>query len=569
MSDSITPKEAQNETAPRPRGEWALLNCFPETFRKIILDIFAYSKFDIEGIALLLMTNIGAAVGSHVMNLTPVGYKTRPTLQTFVLGPVSSGKTLAHEYVSGPWNMLQARANRDYTLFTQDKESHVSEVEQAISEVERAMNDKPFDGENPVQEKDKERLVALKLQKAAIERLNCGPTVLTDDSNTAALATTLYRNGTWAAAHGVERFWLHHFLFLLSGEGQKILQLYTGAGTVDGYADTTVLCKGYDWDSMHVTRVGNQNGMSATSIFSVCLPVCVAVAEGIAEDFLNSKKLRADGSISRFNIFSGTACEFHSILDPRPSSAIEEEYCKIIFALHDLRKQPKQIVVPLDHEAAVILDAYGRVVHAKMHGGPWSDVKEMVGRFAQKAGRFALILCLMKHWDDIRKARITKEIAADAVLLADFYHQHQLDLFAVRRTAMQEDKIEKIKKNLIAAGKSGLKPSEAARYAGFGPKKEDAERTWKLGIKKGLIVLVKSWNKSQENARLFWKDSKFAEDAIAADNEVREARRKENLCLDHSFDAIWPGPTAPEFAQPTETDPGKTAPPDGTAQEVA
>jgi hypothetical protein len=560
MSDPITPKEAKNETAPRPRGEWPLLKCFPKTFQKIILDIFNYSKFDLEGIALLVMTNVGAAVGSHVMNLTPVGYKTRPTLQTFVLGPVSSGKTLAHEYVSGPWNRLQAKAGRDYTLFAQDKESHVSEVE-------RAMNDKAFDDRPPEQEK--ERLDALKLQKAAIERLNCSPTIQTDDSNTAALATTLYRNGTWAEAHGVERFWLHHVLFLLSGEGQKILQLYTGAGTVDGYADTTVLCKGYDWDSMNVTRVGNQNGMSAASISSVCLPLCVAVAEGIAEDFLASKKLRADGSISRFNIFSGTACEFHSILDPRPSSAIEEEYSKIIFALYDLRKQAKQIVVPLDYEAALILDAYGRVVHAKMHGGPWSDVKEMVGRFAQKAGRFALILCLMKNWDDISTARITKEIAADAVLLADFYHQHQLDLFAVRRTAMQEDKIEKIKKTLIAAGKKGLKPSEAARYAGFGPKKEDAERTWKLGIKKGLIVLVKSWNKSQENARLYWKDSKFAEDAIAADNEVREARRKENLSLDHGFDAIWPGLTAPEFAQPTETDPGKTAPPDGTVSDVA
>ena len=492
-----------SESSPRKTPKFPL-RVFPQIFFNIILEASRKSRLPVYFTAASCLSCVSVMLRSGIAaQRSPQDRKLRANLFCIFAAITGSGKGASDHVLQEPFRVASLMFRDGYK-----KLKKRLFAEKSLLEIKRKKMDacQAGKGEEPPLDEEKymdgrgEIDMRLGLINALLE--SGGPVLdVTDATPSALIKYQAINLAYWECLEKTEKD-LGSNLAIVSPDGADLLRWITPASTGkgDSVSQSSPLLKAWGGEQQKSARSTTDLGEIIESIASVA----ATVTPPALKKFLALDEVRTDGLCGRF-LFVLHEGEYVDVdeNDPPVNDYVRNAYLTAMMELFEtfgmsgtrneimFTKAARSVIVEYENEV-------GRQTRAAAKDST-KDVRELTVRWAEIAGKIALILHCMEHGKAAARHEISEITAKNAVTLMRFFEEHTLTIVEPMREKQGATVEEKIAACLKKHAKDGVK-LRRGHIDGVGKDKEESEVLFREAAAKGLCEIVYTWRNNQPTA---------------------------------------------------------------------
>jgi hypothetical protein len=366
---------------------------------------------------------LSASIGAGVRIKSGPNRETPGNLFILASAESGTGKSEAFRHAAKPYLDFQRERAEDW----RQNELPGLKAEKGLLDSEiTQLNRKNADGPAERQ-KIREELQSKMVELQKIESALQPPDLSVEDVTTEKLALLLSRNGECLAS--------------LSSDAGNVVNNLLGRYSKGNRTDETIYLKSYSGDSCGVHRMGRE----PVVLNSPCLTVLWLVQPDKVETLLSKPSLMEGGLIPRL-LICHTNCQPQPIVEgvqPIPPNVVAAYGQLIKGMIQTYRLAAKPIIVtPTPDALKAMNDHYTRVV--KRRQTDLRDVAIFAARWNEQAWRIAVVLHAALSLNDPSRHELDLNTAEQAIALADWFANQQLEILSAGRAAAQRAVLDKV-----------------------------------------------------------------------------------------------------------------------------
>ncbi|MGO9585165.1 MAG: DUF3987 domain-containing protein [Limisphaerales bacterium] len=357
---------------------------------------------------------ISAAIGAGLEVQSDTQRTTRGNLFLLVSAETGTGKSRTFEIIAVPMLDYQERLQEHWRKESAPHlQSELKILDREIANLEKKAG-------KTVDTAERERLRGELEYKIAerdeLARRNVQPVLLAQDATTERLTAMVEEQG--------------EVLFSASSDCRKVVDNLMGRYSANKSTDESFYLAGYSGDHVRVDR----GSRPPVNLRRPCLGLLWFGQPDLVESMLAADSLRASGFLPRLLL-----CHSHAVpqrIEGEPeiiSESILADWSSLVSDLLGSYHQPatQHVLQPTPEARQRLVDYHNAIVerrHAELR-----DVTGFAARWAEQAWRLAVVLHAGLHGTEAHTHPLDSATAENAVRLADWFADEQLDILAKGR----------------------------------------------------------------------------------------------------------------------------------------
>jgi hypothetical protein len=427
------------------------LHCLPGTIREMAEEIARVTTSQSESLAAAaILGTISAALGAGVELSTGGERVTRGNLFILAIAESGTGKGEAFTLAAKPFIEAEAAAVDDFN--EQVRPGLEADLQVATKRAEKLSREAAAEPDPLARQHLTIEFREAEIERAAIQRkIDSAPRWQVADVTREKLALVMQGQPGEAVAS-------------MSSEARGIFQNIRGRYGKNG-GDEDVYCSAYSGDGIQVDRIGRPS----VTLKRPCLSALWMIQPDAARDAFGEDALVESGLLPRFLVFDADPepQERYAAPDPIPAP-IKAGWRYVIHALANAYRnatEPKTVTVS-PGAAAAMEDFERENIRRRQKTGDLRDLSSFVARWTENAWRLVLVLHAAGHGDKAHLQPVHQKTAADALEIARWFCNHQLQVLASGRQKRRQDRLSALLA-VLASAHNGITLRELRRTHSF------------------------------------------------------------------------------------------------------
>lgn len=407
------------------------LDALPDMMRAMATEGARVSLAPVTLTACCALGAVSASIGGGLEVASGGERRTRGNLFLLPVAASGTGKGRAHEVIMKPFTSAETTA-----LFEWRERVRPRALAEMAAAEERIKRLKATLGKSGAGDAVIDQLADAERELEATKLRTVEPTWATADVTGPALQRLLADSPSETLAS-------------LSPEAREVVDVLAGKFS-DGKGDESIYLSAYSGETYKAHRKSSLPVILARP----CLTVLWMIQPDKLREMLGNVSLVDSGLMPRFLVCDTKAepmkePEHWPVMD----AAVNAKWCSVIKELartfRDRGKEPQTIATSAEVQA-IFRDYFNGVVDQRRTGGELADVASFAARWSENAWRVAVVLHAAEHGVGAPYSPMTKETAANAIRIVQWFARQQLRVLAAGRHERRASRLESLKAALMS-----------------------------------------------------------------------------------------------------------------------
>jgi hypothetical protein len=422
------------------------VHCLPNPYQEMATEIARITQTPIALAGCSMLGLLASSIGRGLKVQSGNNRETYGNIYILASAGSGSGKSETSRYAFAPFREFEKSLSAKWADETEPRLKAEKEVKEGqIKQLKR----KAEKADSETAEGFVEKLAKLNADIARIDKELLASRLSVENVTVEKLAVLLEANG--------------ESISLISSDGREVVSNLLGRNNQLKQVDDGILIKMFSGDTCRVDRIGRE----AVTLKEPIGNVFILIQPDRFNQLISHSEIREGGLLPRFLTCHTNAQMEYETDDPAPiDSRLVQQFDLRVQQLLKVFRIPggkgNETTVSMDFKGRKLLKEFKNSIVAKVKRGLLSDVQSFAARYAEQAWKLCVTFHAGRWGDDATKNQIDEETASNAIELAQWFAEQQLQiLFNVREAARKE--IEDKVLELFGKLPDGITPRDVSR----------------------------------------------------------------------------------------------------------